>query len=144
MRYDLNDPREYMEATKKLQEAASRGWVVELKRWYKPRSGKQNNYLHFLCRYFATQYGCTEAEAKEYYLKRIAAPSVFAETKENKHGQTIVTYRSTASLSTGECMSAIRNFIEWAAIGGYELPQPEDVAFQRYAEGVIEDHLHLI
>ena len=144
MRYDLNNPIQYLEATKRLQEFASKGKIVELHAWRKSKTEKQNNYLHFLCRYFATQYGCTTAEAKEVYLKRNAAPNIFARTKINKLGQAIVTYRSVSDLDTGECMSAIRNFIEWAAIGGIELPLPEDEPFKRYAEKEVEDLSHLI
>jgi hypothetical protein len=144
MRYDLNDPRQYIEATNHLQEAASCHWVIEIKRWFKPKSNKQNNYLHFLCRYFATEYGCTTADAKEVYLKRQACPHIFAETITNKHGEIITRYKSTAELNIAETSAAIRNFIDWAAAGGYELPMPDDQAFIRHAEYEIDKHQHLI
>lgn len=144
MRYDLNDPRQYLEATDHLQKAASLHWIVEIKRWMKPRTNKQNNYLHFLCQYFASEYGCTTADAKEVYLKRQACPHIFAETVTNKHGETITRYKSTAELNIAETSAAIRNFIDWAAVGGYELPMPDDKAFVRHAEYEIDKHQHLI
>ena len=139
MRYDLNDPREYLEATKRLQEFAARGAAVELHPWKKPKTNRQNNYLHFLCRYFAAMTGYTFSEAKEVYLKRHAAPHVFAETKVNKLGETIVSYRSISDLSVAECTAAISNFIEYAALGGVELPMPDDKPFVRQAEREVED-----
>lgn len=140
----MNDPREYLEAADHLQKAAAQHWVIEIKRWRKPKTNKQNNYLHFLCQYFATEYGCTTAEAKEVYLKRQACPHIFAEPIVNKHGVTITRYKSTAELNIAETSSAIRNFIEWAATGGIELPLPDDIAFRRHAEYEIERNQHLI
>ena len=144
MRYDLNDPRQYLEATDHLQQAAAQRWIIEIKRWRKPRTNKQNNYLHFLCQYFASEYGCTTADAKEVYLKRHACPHIFAETVVNRHGQSITRFKSTADLNTSETSAAIRNFIDWAASGGIELPLPEDNAFIRHAEYEIDRNQHLI
>lgn len=139
MIFDLNDPRQYLEATEYLQEAASKHWVVTLARKIKPKTTRQNNYLHFLCQYYATQYGCTASEAKEIHLKRYAAPGIFREYVENQKGVVIERYRSVATLSAAEISSAIRNFIDWAlSQGGIELPEPDDMAFRRHAEKEIE------
>lgn len=163
MTYDLNDPREYLQAKECLErmEQRARPVIIEVKtddfevldnilqtaaschlevKINQPRRARtipQNSYLHFLCQYFASEYGCTTAEAKEVYLKRQACPEIFAEHVVNKHGKAITTYRSTASLTIDETSSAIRNFIAWAAIGGYELPLPEDKPFIRFAENQI-------
>ena len=165
MRYDLNDPREYLQAkdcVKRirerqrtvvieirtddhdaadaiLQQAAYHHLEISLMQPRRPRTMTQNAYLHFLCQYFATEYGCTTAEAKEIYLKRQACPEIFADTITNKHGKTITTYRSTASLTLDETSSAIRNFIAWAAVGDIILPLPEDKPFVRFAENRIDE-----
>ena len=165
MHYTLNDPRQYLAATKTIEAAREREVKLTVKiaetdqytalqaivniaadahmeisitSHRQPRTIPQNSYLHFLCQYFATEYGCTTAEAKEVYLKRHAAPEIFAEIVTNRHGQRVTRYRSTASLSTQETSSAIHNFIAWAAMGGIELPLPEDKEFVFHAQKEIE------
>ena len=164
MTYDLNDPREYLQAKECLERMKGRGRPVrleietddfslldklvqysaslhleiELNQKRRARTLPQNSYLHFLCAYFAAEYGCTMAEAKEVYLKRQACPEIFARHVTNKRGQVITTYRSMTDLTLDETSSAIRNFIAWAAIGEIELPLPEDKAFIRYATNEIQ------
>lgn len=164
MIYDTNDPREYLQAKECLGRMKDRGrpvrievetddfnaldsilqhisslhLEVQINQKRRPKTLPQNSYLHFLCQYFASEYGCTTAEAKEVYLKRQACPEIFAHRIINKQGKCVTTYRSTADLTIDETSSAIRNFIEWAAIGGIPLPLPEDKGFVRYAENEIE------
>ena len=144
MLYDLSDPRDMLEFQTAVNEAIQFHKKVSLTRVKKSRTYRQNSYLHFLCDYFATQYGCTKSEAKEVYLKRYACPDIFAVQKLNPKGQLITTYRSTADLNIEEESSAIRNFIEWAALGDIELPLPTDTGFRRYAERQIEKNQSMI
>lgn len=163
MTYDLNDPREYLQAKEclermkekarpvvfevktednkaldaLLQTATSLHAEISINQPRRARTKPQNSYLHFLCQYFASEYGCTTAEAKEVYLKRQACPEIFQRYVINKQGKTITTYRSTADLTLDETSSAIRNFIAWAAIGEIDLPLPEDKPFIRFAENQI-------
>jgi hypothetical protein len=164
MTYDLNDPREYIQAKECLERMKERGrpvrmmvesddfdaldlllqcaaslhMEIQVNQKRRPKTKPQNSYLHFLCQYFAAEYGCTSAEAKEVYLKRQACPEIFQRHVINKKGKTITTYRSTADLTLEETSSAIRNFIEWSTINGIPLPLPEDKGFVRYAENEIE------
>lgn len=164
MIYDTNDPREYLQAKEWLaglkergrparieiesenfdvldsilQSAAAAHLEIEIKQRRRPKTPQQNNYLHFLCQYFASEYGCTTADAKENYLKRLACPEIFTTYVRNKRGWLVTTYRSVADLTQDEMSSAIRNFIEWAGIKGIEMPLPEDKAFIRYAKNEIE------
>lgn len=172
MTYDLTDPREYMQALDCIQRAkevnapitlscttrirydaltaiihtatSAKLQELEITRRQRAKTLPQNSYLHLLCQYFASEYGCSTAEAKEIYLKRQAAPEIFQRTIINKHGRPIVTYRSIADLSIEETSSAIRNFIDWAALGDIELPMPSDKPFIRHAEREIEKTKSLI
>lgn len=164
MKFNLNDPRDFLQANSLIEKAeqkhrylslslqtdnheavrrlvrlaANLRMQISLSYPTRERTLPQNSYLHFLCQYFATEYGCSTAEAKEVYLKRQAAPEIFERKVINRHLKEITTYRSIADLDVQETSSAIRNFIEWAAIGGYELPLPEDARFRQYAENQIE------
>lgn len=144
MIYDLNDPRDYLEASKVFSDACEQKRKIELRRPRKSRSSSQNRYYHFMLRYFAVQYGCTETEASEIYMKRQACPMIFGRTKTNRLGREIQTYRSSADLSVEEMSSAIRNFRAWATIGGIEIPDPEDTASIRWCEREIERNESMI
>ena len=161
MTYDLNDPREYLQAKECLermeqrarpvifevitddfkaldnilQTASSCHLEVEFNQPRRSKTTSQNNYLHFLCRCYAAGYGITFIEAKELVLKREACPDVFVTHKTNELGYEISTCRSVDSLTKDEASHVIRNFIEWARIktcGLIELPSPDDHAHIRY------------
>ena len=161
MTYDLNDPREYLQAKECLERMKDRGRPVvfevttdnfnalddllqtasachleaELNQPRRPKTTSQNNYLHFLCRCFAAGYGITFTEAKELVLKRQACPDVFVKHETNKLGFVISTCRGVEDLTKDETSHVIRNFIEYARIktgGLIELPLPDDKAHIRY------------
>lgn len=136
-RYKPNDPRDYLSALDFIEKAKEQQFDIELKKYYPKRSNKQNAYLHFICAYFAHQYGVTEYEAKQVFLKEYACPDIFKVEKEIK-GQKIVYYRSTAELNTAEMASVIRNFIDYSSMHGIMLPEPNDDLAIRCAEREME------
>lgn len=138
MIYDFNNPLQYLEAMKVIEDATENKSKLDIRKAKKMKTIPQNRYLYFLCRYFATEYGCTETEAKEIYLKRQACPSIFRSVKINKYGKEVETYRSISTLTIDEMSSAIRNFIDWAALGDIELPLPDDKPLIRHAQYQIE------
>lgn len=144
MIYDLKDPRDYMQALDTIQRAAQSKTRIEIRKPHTARSGIQNNYYHFMLRYFASEYGCTINEASEIYMKRQACPHIFEREKINRMGKQIKTYRSSADLSVEEMSSAIRNFRAWAEMGGIIIPSPDDHASIRYCEKQIEKNESMI
>lgn len=76
-RYRVQDPRDFLAALDFINQAKEQGFDIELKKFYEKRSNRQNGYLYFCLAYFAHIYGCTELEAKEVFLKRLAAPQIF-------------------------------------------------------------------
>lgn len=136
-RYRPNDPRDMMAAMDFLNTAREHNKEIELK-WYRPkRTNLQNNYLYFCLQWFAHEYNCTLVEAKEVFLKRIAAPHIF-EREIVVNGETIKYYRSTADLDTVEMMSAIENFRAFAETNGVSMPDKEEDHIIRYCEREIE------
>lgn len=144
MIYDLNDPRDYLAASDFFEKACKDKSKIELRRPKRVRTSPQNRFYHFMLRYFALQYGCTETEASEIYMKRQACPQIFEREITNKLGKTIKTYRSSADLSSTEMSSAIRNFMAWSSIGGIEIPDPDDTVSIKWCEREIERNQSMI
>lgn len=136
-RYKPNDPRDYLAAIDIINKAKEQDKEIELKYYHQRRSIQQNRYLYFCLQWFAHEYNCTVVEAKEVFLKHIAAPHVF-EREMQVGGETVKYYRSTADLDTIEMMSAIENFRSYADMNGYPIPDANDYESIRYCEREIE------
>lgn len=136
-RYRPSDPRDLLAAYDFLNRAKEQQFDIELKKYYPKRSNKQNGFLHFLCAYFAHQYGCTAYEAKQVFLKEYACPLTFKVEKEIR-GEKVTYFRSTADLNTAEMASVIKNFIAWSNYHGIMLPEPTDDIAIRCAEREME------
>jgi len=136
-RYKPNDARDYLAIIDFINRAKEQDKEVELKYYRPKRTGRQNSYLYFCLQWFAHEYNCTVAEAKEVFLKRIAAPHIFE--RELKVGDDVIKYyRSTADLDTVEMMSAIENFRAYADINRCPIPSPDDQESIRWCEREIE------
>ena len=136
-RYKPNNPNEYLACMELINRAKENDKEIELKLFHPKRSGQQNRYLYFCLQWFAHEYNCTVVEAKEVFLKRIAAPHIFKREME-VDGHAIEYYRSTADLDTVEMMSAIENFRSYAEINGHPIPDANDYETIRYCEREIE------
>lgn len=111
--------RERLQAA--VRRDCEKGKLVEYKA-KTTRTLSQNNYLHVIIRYFAATYGITEAEAKLDCYKRAANRDLFVRRRENRTGEMVSYVRSTRELSTAEMSMSIDRFKDWAARGGYFIP----------------------
>lgn len=136
-RYKPNNPTDYLAILDFINRAKENNKEVELKLYHPKRTGQQNKYLYFCLQWFAHEYNCTVVEAKEVFLKRIAAPQIF-EREITVNGEVIKYYRSTADLDTVEMMSAIANFRAYADMVGHPIPDEHDQELRRYCEREIE------
>ncbi len=141
-RYCPNDPRDYLAALDFLNFAKDNKLEIVLDTYSPPRSGKQNRYLYFCLAYFAHCYNCTEAEAKEVYLKRFACPQIFEKRLVNERGQSATWYRSTAELTKDEMAMAIRNFRAYADAYGIPIPEASDDVSIRLCEQEMQRTKH--
>lgn len=137
-RYIPQDPRDFLAALDFLNLAKEKGFEIELKKYYPRRSVPQNRYYHFICSYFAHQYGCTDYEAENVYMKQYAARQIFEVEHEDKSGRRIRYFRSSADLDTQEMASAIRNFIAYAECNGIMIPYETDELGIRFCEQELE------
>lgn len=140
MIYDLNDPRQYMDALDFIEHAKQNKIQISLENKKQQRTTQQNKYYWLILRYFGLQYGCTKTEA-EYYFKQICNPDIFCRKKKDKEDRIIYIVRSTSQLTKQEMISAINNFSVWCSQRQIELPRPEDKEMLRYAEQQVERNL---
>ena len=140
MIYDLNDPRQYMDALDVIEHAKQNNIQISLENKKQQRTTQQNKYYWLILRYFGLQYGCTKTEA-EYYFKQICNPDIFCRKKKDKEDRIIYIVRSTSQLTKQEMISAINNFSVWCSQRQIELPRPEDKEMLRYAEQQVERNL---
>ena len=140
MIYDLNDPRQYMDALDFIEHAKQNNIQISLENKKQQRTTQQNKYYWLILRYFGLQYGCTKTEA-EYYFKQICNPDTFCRKKKDKEDRIIYIVRSTSQLTKQEMISAINNFSVWCSQRQIELPRPEDKEMLRYAEQQVERNL---
>lgn len=137
-RFKPRDPRDYLAILDFINKAKEQNIEIELKKFREKRTGRQNNYLFFCLAWFAHEYGCSEVEAKEVFLKRIAAPHIFEVNFTDDKGNEITYYRSTADLDTLEMTNAIANFRAYADMNGHPIPSPEEQDLIRYCEQQLE------
>jgi hypothetical protein len=137
-RYKPQDPRDYLAALDFINQAKEQGFDIELKRFYQKRSNPQNRYYHFICAYFAHCYGCTEFEAENVFMKQYAARNIFLVENEDKNGNMMRYFRSSADLDTAEMSSAIKNFLAYAECNGIMIPYENDELGRRFCEQELE------
>ena len=139
MIYDLRNEYRAQDFIDKVKEMLEKQYIVTLSRKLPNRTLKQNNYLHLLISYFASEYGISIDEAKNDVFKRECNPDIFVREKENKKGRLVKYLRSTSELDTGEMTLAINRFRN-RSVAYYEiyLPSPEDNEFMLYCEQEIE------
>lgn len=115
MVYDLSNPYEVDKLKDRVQEMITARRVCELKARNPQRTLNQNNYLHVILGYFASEFGYTLDEVKVDVFKRTCNAELFVRQTTNKRGQTVIRLRSSADLTTEEMTTAIDRFRNYSA-----------------------------
>lgn len=132
-------------ARARLELLIKKGAVINLTEKHPQRSLAQNNLLHLQLSYFASQYGCSEEEAKVDFFKRKWNPDIFIRVGVNKKGREITYLRSSAELSTDEMTTAINRFRYMSLTeADIYLPSPEDRDFIVHCQQEIENNKEFI
>lgn len=139
-KYNLQDPRDYLEAFKVIEHAKENGYELEIGRPKKPRTTKQNAYYWLIIEYFACQYGCTKTEAAEHFFKEECNPDIFVRESTDRNGKTFTYILSTTDVDRATMSSAIRNFLAWSDMKGIPLPDEDDDVARKYCEREVEKH----
>lgn len=126
MRYDLSNELHVQQLKAKVEKLIADKATVELTE-KKPRSLRQNAYLHVCIAYLALQFGETVEYVKRNYFKLQCNHEMFIRDKWDSKLQRKVRYlRSSADLTTEELTTAIERFRNWAAVQGVYIPDAEE------------------
>lgn len=139
MIYDLRNEYQVQSFLEKVNKMVEKKDIVTLNRKLPKRSDRQNNYLHLIIGYFASEYGISLDEAKQDVFKRECNPDIFIRERYNKKGKLVQYLRSSSELDTGEMSLAITRFRN-RSVSFYQiyLPSPEDNDYLLYCEQEIE------
>jgi hypothetical protein len=138
MIYDLSNEYDLPRFAERVKRLAERKAAVELRELRPRRSLAQNNYLHVILSYFASQYGCSADYAKSEVYKKTCNPELYVVRKTNKRGEEFEDVRSSADLTTEEMTLSIERFRNWAAVGGIYIASPDDHRGLLFMEKEIE------
>lgn len=132
MWYNLSNPLERESFTLRTQQLTTDGAAMVELTVKRPRSLRQNAYLHLAISYFALQLGYTAQEVKDAYFKRLCSPDLFLRTRHDPIlGCDREYLRSTRSLTKDETTLAINRFLQFAAQHGIYIASPDEyVALQ--------------
>ncbi len=91
-----------------------KGGVVELID-KKPRTLKQNSYLHLILSYFACETGNTLEFVKQEYYKRLVNSELFLKKKNDQFLGEISILKSSKDLTKDEMTLSIERFRNWSS-----------------------------
>lgn len=126
MHFDLSKESEILEAAEWLENAMTKGWLIEMKKHSTKRTLSQNAYLHVLLGIFALETGNPVDYVKHQIFKMTVNRDLFGiADPEFRNGQIFI--RSSASLSKDEMILSIDRFRNFAAIElGIYLPRANE------------------
>ena len=126
-KFDQDKARNYLDY---LIETKARSEITKKKR---SRTLSQNNYLHLILKYYATQVGDTAYEAKQFY-KQLNNDYYFYEKGD-------MTYcRSSRNIDKATMARSIDRFIKYAESNGYDIPKADNMEHIDHAVNEIEIH----
>ena len=141
MLYDLHNPLDVQNARTRLDLLIRKQVVVELTEKKPRRTIPQNDYLHLLLGYFASQTGDTLEWVKKVYYKNVCNPDIFVAERADKLAGRVRYLRSSADLTTEEMTTTIERFRNWSATtAGIYLPDAENEAELLAAQIAVERH----
>lgn len=138
MIYNLYNPWERDHFIAKVKKLLEGNGVVELTEKKPHRTLAQNNYLHLIISYFASEYGCSAEYAKQHFYKCVCNAELYVIDKVSNFGKEFKDVRSSSALTTDEMSLSIERFKNWSAQHGITLPDAEDKNFLVYALQEVE------
>lgn len=129
MIYTLSNEFDVQNARTRLEHLIKRKCIIELTEKKPKRSLPQNQYLHLILGYFASQTGNTLDWVKQQYYKRVCNPDIFIKTKHDDIIGDVKYVRSSADLQVDEMTLSIERFRNWSATeAGIYIPEPTNPA----------------
>ncbi|HCZ20620.1 MAG TPA: hypothetical protein DHU85_03745 [Porphyromonadaceae bacterium] len=135
MKYNLSKSIDRERFKRRCNELFEKRSFVELKD-KTSRTLRQNNYLHLIIGYLASEVGVPLEYAKNEYYKKAANGELFIRTMTDPvTGAQTLTLCSSAALTAEEMRISIDRFREWSSsVAGIYLPEAGEDAFLREIE----------
>ncbi len=135
MKYDLSKIIDRERFKRRCNELFEKRSFVELKD-KTSRTLRQNNYLHLIIGYLASEVGVPLQYAKNEYYKKAANGEIFIRTMTDPvTGRETQTLRSSSGLTVEEMSITIDRFRGWSsAVAGIYLPEAGEEQFLREIE----------
>ena len=145
MIYDLNNILDRERFKRRVNSLYEKRVIVTLTE-KQQRTLNQNNYLHLILGYFASETGNTIEYVKREYFKRYCNKDLFVYVKKDVLLKIdIEELRSSKDLSKEEMSVAIDRFRNWAAAeGGIHLPSSDEREFLNAIEIEMAKHQNYI
>lgn len=145
MLYDLSNIIDRERFRRKSEALLEKRYVAELTS-KKPRSLKQNSYLHVLIAYFALETGNTKTYVKDEYFKRLSNPDIFIKRKYDKLLQRETTeLLSSRDITQPDMAIAITRFRNWSSQeADIYLPEAHEREYLQACEVEISKHKEYI
>lgn len=146
MKFNLENPIDREHLLSRVQREISKATgFVEFKVCKPSRSLSQNNYLHVILAYFASQIGETTEYVKDNYFKQYCNGDIFVRTKNDKILGLVPFLRSSSSLTTEEMSLAISRFRNFSSLeAGIYIPSSEEHKLLQMAQIEIERNKEFI
>ncbi len=133
--YDLNDPRQYLKMVKDIERYKDNKQLIEIIKFHPVQTEKQANYIHFMISYLSWKMGDTFYTTLRD-IQRHVCPHIFY-TNEVDKGENRK-YKPLSALNTADASSVIRNVIDYAAVRGISIPEPDDKVGLAYCKKELE------
>lgn len=135
MKYDLSKNIDRQRFKRRCNLLFEKQSLVELTE-KTSRTLSQNNYLHLIIAYLASEIGVPLDYAKREYYKKAANGKLFIRPMTDPvTSEQAMTLRSSASLTAEEMRISIDRFRNWASqVAGIYLPEAGEDAFLREIE----------
>jgi len=114
MIYDLSNQLQRESFKIRTNNLYLKGGIVELID-KKPRTLKQNNYIHLILSYFACETGNTLEFVKQEYYKRLVNSELFVKKINDSFLGEILILKSSKDLTKDEMTLSIERFRNWSS-----------------------------
>lgn len=146
MKYNLENPADRENLSYRVQhELAKATGFCEFKVLKPCRTLSQNNYLHVILAYFASQIGETTDYVKDIFFKQFCNGDIFLRTKHDSMLGNVQFLRSSSSLTTEEMSLAISRFRNFSSMNaGIYIPSSDEHKLLEMAQIEIERNKEFI
>jgi hypothetical protein len=123
MKLDLSDLNDLTRGQIYFEKLVKDGAKIDLKRVNKPRSIKQNSYVHVLFQLWSNHFGYTLDEGKQVVKKQL-------DYVYHKNGETFLV--KTSGMDTKQLSVFVDRFRNWSASEGCYLPTSEEYLLRHF------------